>query len=210
MPARTICGALRETSPPRSREHRRTREKSRRMPFFKSMPDKAGPPTVFEKYPEIYGLWSKMSEALMNPAVAHQPGRAGADPRRTPPASPAAPSSGSPTPRSPMPGASKTASSSGFCKTRKTAPVEPRLKPLLAYVRKLMVAPGEMAQADADAVFEGGLGRYALHDAIAVTARAAFMQRLVEGRRPRPDVAPGSGQARSGTRGARLCEPLSG
>ena len=36
------------------------------MPFFKSLPDNASPPNVFPKYPEIYGPWSKMSEALMN------------------------------------------------------------------------------------------------------------------------------------------------
>jgi uncharacterized peroxidase-related enzyme len=62
-----------------------------------------------------------------------------------------------------------------------TAPVEARLKPLLAYVRKLTLTPGEMSQADADAVFGAGWNEQALHDAIAVTARAAFMQRLVEG-----------------------------
>ena len=62
-----------------------------------------------------------------------------------------------------------------------TAPVEPRLKPLLAFVRKLMVTPGAMAQADADAVLVAGWSEQALQDAIAVTARAAFMQRLVEG-----------------------------
>ena len=62
-----------------------------------------------------------------------------------------------------------------------TAPVEARLKPLLAFVRKLTLTPAEMSQADADAVFEAGWEEQALHDAIAVTARAVFMQRLVEG-----------------------------
>ena len=62
-----------------------------------------------------------------------------------------------------------------------TAPVDARLKPLLAFVRKLMLTPGAMTQADADAVFAAGWDEKALHDAIAVTARAAFMQRLVEG-----------------------------
>ncbi len=38
-----------------------------------------------------------------------------------------------------------------------------------------------MSQADAEAVFEAGWDEQALHDAISVTARAAFMQRLVEG-----------------------------
>jgi len=62
-----------------------------------------------------------------------------------------------------------------------TAPVEARLKPLLAFVRKLALTPSEMSQADAEAVFEAGWDEQALHDAISVTARAAFMQRLVEG-----------------------------
>ena len=62
-----------------------------------------------------------------------------------------------------------------------TAPVETRLKPLLAYVRKLMLTPGAMSQADADAVIAAGWNEQALQDAIAITARAAFMQRLVEG-----------------------------
>src|ERR1019366_9116346 len=36
------------------------------MTFFKSLPDDAGPPSVFAKYPQIYGPWSKLSQALMN------------------------------------------------------------------------------------------------------------------------------------------------
>jgi uncharacterized peroxidase-related enzyme len=61
------------------------------------------------------------------------------------------------------------------------APLEARLRPLLAFVRKLMATPGDVAQPDADAVFDAGWSEHALHDAIAVTARAAFMQRLVQG-----------------------------
>ena len=61
------------------------------------------------------------------------------------------------------------------------AAVDARLKPLLAFVRKLATTPSEMSQADAAAVFEAGWYEQALHDAICATARAAFMQRLVEG-----------------------------
>ncbi|MEQ9449515.1 MAG: hypothetical protein RLN70_11530, partial [Rhodospirillaceae bacterium] len=52
-----------------------------------------------------------------------------------------------------------------------SAPVEPRLRPLLAFVRKLTSTPGDMTQADADAVFAAGWEEKALHDAIAITAR---------------------------------------
>ena len=62
-----------------------------------------------------------------------------------------------------------------------SAPLDPRLKTLLAFVRKLVAMPNELTQADADAVFDAGWDEHALHDAIAVTARAAFMQRLVQG-----------------------------
>ncbi len=150
------------------------------MPFFKSMPDDAGPANVFTRYPEIYRLWSQMSQALMNgPSpltqgereliLAYAAGVAGCKFVYT--------------------AHSEVAYAWGIhegtidrlLEDPDTAPVEARLKPLLKFVRKLMLTPGEMSQADADAVFEAGWDERALHDAIAVTARAAFMQRLVEG-----------------------------
>src|SRR5690349_3904117 len=150
------------------------------MPFFKSHPVDAGPANVFTAHPEIYSLWSKMSEALMNgPSplsqgereliLAYAAGVAGC--------------------KFVYVAHSEVAYAWGIeegfidrlLKDPETAPVEARLKPLLAFVRKLTLTPGEMCQADADAVFEAGWEERALQDAIAVTARAAFMQRLVEG-----------------------------
>jgi uncharacterized peroxidase-related enzyme len=150
------------------------------MPFFKSLPDNAGPANVFTKYPEIYGPWSKMSQALMNgPSplsqgereliLAYAAGVAGC--------------------KFVYGAHSEVAYAWGIengvieqlLEHPETAPVDARLKPLLAFVRKLAVTPGEMRQADADAVFEAGWDEQALQDAIAITARAAFMQRLVEG-----------------------------
>lgn len=150
------------------------------MPFFKSLPDDAGPPSIFTKFPEIYGPWSKMSQALMNGTsplsqgeremiLAYAAGVAGC--------------------KFVYVAHSEAAYAWGIengvldhlLESPDTAPVEARLKPLLAYVRKLALTPGEMSQADADAVFAAGWNEQALHDAIAVTARAAFMQRLVEG-----------------------------
>jgi uncharacterized peroxidase-related enzyme len=150
------------------------------MSFFKSLPADAGPAAVFVKYPEIYRLWSMMSQALMNgPSpltqaerellFAYAAGVAGC--------------------KFVYAAHSAVAYAWGLkeglldllLKDLATAPVEARLKPLLAFVRKLMLTPGEMSQADADAVFEAGWDEQALHDAIAVTARAAFMQRLAEG-----------------------------
>ena len=36
------------------------------MPFIKSLPEKSGPGAVFAKFPQIYGLWSQLSQELMN------------------------------------------------------------------------------------------------------------------------------------------------
>ena len=150
------------------------------MPFFKSMPADAGPPNVFNRHPEIYKAWSAMSEALMNgPSPLSQGERelilayaagvmkctfvCGAH--------------------------SEVAYAWGIrrglveamLRDPETATIEPRIKILLAYVRKLAATPNALAQADADAVFAAGWDEHALHDAICVTARAAFMQRLVQG-----------------------------
>jgi uncharacterized peroxidase-related enzyme len=150
------------------------------MPFFRSLPDGSGPANVFTAYPHIYKLWSEMSQSLMNgPSplsqgeremiLAYAAGVAGC--------------------KFVFVAHSEAAYAWGIerglldrlLEDLESAPVQANLRPLLAFVRKLMVSPGEMSQADADAVFASGWDERALHDAIAVTARAAFMQRLVEG-----------------------------
>jgi uncharacterized peroxidase-related enzyme len=150
------------------------------VPFFKSLREDAGPPDVFATYPQLYGLWSEMSQVLMNGPSPLTPGErelilafaagcAGCD--------------------FVYAAHSEVAYAWGFeqglldklLNDLETAPVEPRLRPLLAFVRKLTLRPDELNQADADAVFSVGWREQALHDAIAVTARMSFMQRLVEG-----------------------------
>ncbi len=150
------------------------------MPYFKSLPENAGPSSVFTAYPAIYRAWSEMSQALMNGAsplsegeremiLAYAAGVAGCTFVTV--------------------AHSAVATSWGIeeglidklLADFDAAPLDPRLRPLLAFVRKLMLTPGEIAQGDADAVFAAGWTEHALHDAIAVTARAAFMQRLVQG-----------------------------
>ena len=164
------------------------------MPFFKSLRDNAGslrdnagplrdnagPPAVFKTYPELYGPWSQMSQAMMN----------------------------GPSPLSPAERELILAFTAGVAgctfvhvahaqvayewgiedglverlvENFASAALEPRLRPLLAFVRKLTLTPADMQQADADAVFAAGWDEQALHDAIAITARMSFMQKLVEG-----------------------------
>ncbi len=150
------------------------------MPFFKSMPANAGPGNVFPKYPELYRPWSEMSQAMM---VGPSPLSEGEREMIL-----------------------AYAAAVGHCdfvyvahsavayawgikpglieqvlENPDTTEVDDRWRSLLAYVRKLMATPSDLSQADADAVFAAGWSEHALHDAIAVTARAAFMQRLVQG-----------------------------
>ena len=150
------------------------------MPFFKSMPDNAGPPTVFNAYPEIYGPWSQMSQVLMNGPSPLSPGERELI---------FAYAAGAADCKFVFTAHAEVAYAWGveeglldkLLDNLDSAPLESRMKALLRFVRKLTVTPGEMCQADADAVFSAGWDEQALHDAIAVTARVCFMQRLVEG-----------------------------
>ena len=150
------------------------------MPFFKSMPDDAGPANVFGGQPEIYRSWSQMSQALMNGPSPLTPGE------REMVASFVVGTAGC---RFAYIAHSEAAYAWGIeeglidklVDDLNSAPVDGKFKPLLAYARKLTLTPGEMNQADADAVFDAGWDEKALHDVIAVTARMCFMQRLVEG-----------------------------
>ena len=150
------------------------------MPFLKSLPENAGPPNVFKRYPEVYGPFSEMSQALMNgpspltPAereviLAFAAGVMGC--------------------RFVFTGHSEVAYAWGvergvlecLIEDVEQAPVEEKLKPLLHFVRKLSAAPNTVVQADTDAVLGAGWEEQAIQDAIAITARAAFMHRLVAG-----------------------------
>jgi uncharacterized peroxidase-related enzyme len=59
--------------------------------------------------------------------------------------------------------------------------MEPRMRPLLEYVRRLALSPQQLVQADADAVFAAGWSERALHDAILTTCLFSFMNRLLDG-----------------------------
>lgn len=61
------------------------------------------------------------------------------------------------------------------------APLDDRLKPLLAYVGKLTAEPASLRRADAEAVYAAGWSERALYDAVQVCALFNFMNRIVEG-----------------------------
>ncbi|MHA7870733.1 MAG: carboxymuconolactone decarboxylase family protein [Hyphococcus sp.] len=62
-----------------------------------------------------------------------------------------------------------------------TAPVDPKLKPLLKYVAKLKDLPPKLTDADARAVYDAGWSERALFDAIQVAALFNYMNRIIEG-----------------------------
>jgi len=150
------------------------------MPFFKSLPDDAGPANVFGTYTDIYEPWSQMGQAMMNGPSPFSPGE------RELIASFVV---GTANCRFAYVAHTQAAYAWGIeeglvdklLEDIDAAPVEEKFKPLFKFIRKLTLTPSEMAQEDADAVFDAGWDERALHDAIAVTARMSFMNRLVEG-----------------------------
>ena len=150
------------------------------MPFFKSLPEGSGPGNIFAAYPEIYSHWTQMGEALINGPSALSAGERELIQAYV---------SGLVNCRYSYIAHCEAAYARGIERglvekiidNPDTAPVEAKLKPVLADVKKLTLTPTETTQQDADAVFDAGWDEKALHDVIAVTARMNFMCRIVEG-----------------------------
>lgn len=150
------------------------------MPFLDSFPENAGPPYLFKKYPHIYLPWSEASEAMMNGdsplsrgerelILSYAAGVAGCEVVNIAHAEVAY----------------VLGIAEGLVAQLLTdfdaADITPKLRALLRYVKKLATNPSSVCQGDVDSVMAAGWSEHALHDAIAVTARASFMQRLVQG-----------------------------
>jgi len=80
------------------------------------------------------------------------------------------------------------------------APVDDRLRPILAYVAKLNHLPSRLTRADARAVYDAGWDERALYEAVQVCAVFNMMNRIVEGTGINFDYAadPGAHPARGG------------
>lgn len=150
------------------------------MAFVKSLAPDAGPPEVFKTYPKIYRPWSVMSQELMNgPSelssavrellLAFAAGVAGC--------------------AFVFRAHSEVAIAWGIERQMiedllhdvETAPIDPRLKPLFRFARKLVLYPAAMEQADADATFAEGWSEDTFHDVVAIVGRMRFMQAMAEG-----------------------------
>lgn len=62
-----------------------------------------------------------------------------------------------------------------------SAPVDERLRPILAYVAKLNTLPSKLVQRDAQAVYDAGWSEAALYEAVQVCALFNMMNRIIEG-----------------------------
>ena len=61
------------------------------------------------------------------------------------------------------------------------APIEPRLKPILKFLKKLTETPSKLTEADAQAVFDAGWDDDALSDAVTLGALWNFVNRMAMG-----------------------------
>ena len=61
------------------------------------------------------------------------------------------------------------------------APVPDKLRPIMAYVRKLNSLPSRLTDADASAVYDAGWTEKALFEAVQVNALFNMMNRIIEG-----------------------------
>ncbi|WP_339672996.1 peroxidase-related enzyme [uncultured Roseovarius sp.] len=62
-----------------------------------------------------------------------------------------------------------------------TAPIDEKLRPLLAYVAKLNTLPSKLVARDAQAVYDAGWSEAALYEAVQVCALFNMMNRIIEG-----------------------------
>ena len=62
-----------------------------------------------------------------------------------------------------------------------SAPVDSRMKPILAYMAKLTLTPSLMTEMDAQAIYDAGWSERALFDAIQVCGVFNLVNRLIEG-----------------------------
>ena len=62
-----------------------------------------------------------------------------------------------------------------------SAPIDPTMKPILAYVKKLNALPARITSTEAKAVYDMGWSELALYDAVQICALFNFMNRIIEG-----------------------------
>lgn len=150
------------------------------MPHLDSLPEHAGPPAIFARHPQQYVPWSEQSQALMR-----GPSQLSEGERELLLAFAAGVGDCEFVYRAHREVAYAWGIERGLVEQLVADPAhaaaDERLRPIVALVRKLAAEPATVVRADVDAVLAAGWSEDTVHDAIAVAARAAFMQRLVQG-----------------------------
>ena len=150
------------------------------MPFFPSMPDDALVKHIYPINPDLFRPWCVVEEAIMRGPSVFSPGE-----------------------RELMGAYVSRLNSCTYCysshseaavvlgvdpgifeplmESIEMSPLDDKLKPVFAFLKKLTQTPDKMVQADADAVFAAGWDEKALQDAILVCCCYSFMNRLADG-----------------------------
>lgn len=150
------------------------------MPFFPALPANATTKHIFTAHPEIYSHWVQVSQAILRGASPLTPAQRELIGAYVSALNACQYCYGGHRAAAELFGIAP-AVIDGLIADAKSAPVEDKLRPLVAYVRKLTLTPAKMTQGDAEDVFAAGWDEAALHSAIAVCCLFNFMNRLVEG-----------------------------
>jgi uncharacterized peroxidase-related enzyme len=150
------------------------------MPFFPSMPEDATTKHVFTAHPEIYSHWVRVSEAILRDPSPLTPAQRELIGAYVSSLNACQYCYGGHRAAAELFGIAPQ-TIDGLIQDLATAPIDSKLRPILAFVKKLTLTSTRMTQADADAVFAAGWDEAALHSAIAVCCLFNFMNRLVDG-----------------------------
>src|SRR6266436_2974401 len=150
------------------------------MPVFPSLPEDATTNHIFTAHPEIYSHWVRVSEAILRGPSPLTPAQRELIGAYVSSLNACQYCYGGHRAAAGLFGVSPQAID-GLINDLTTAPIDSKLRPIFALVKKLTLTPTRMTQADADAVFAAGWNEAALHSAIAVCCVFNFMNRLVDG-----------------------------
>ena len=148
------------------------------MPFMKSMRAGAGVADVYKAHSKIYLHWIRMGEEVMTKASPLSQGERELIATYVSSLNDCEYCRAAHLPSMQLHGIGQ-ATVDGLITDLGNASVDPKMKPIFAFAKKLTLTPAALTQADADAVYAAGWDEEALHTVVAVTCRFNFMNRLV-------------------------------
>lgn len=150
------------------------------MPFVKSLKPNAGVPDVYKAHSKIYLHWIRMGDEVMSKPSPLTQGERELIATYVSSLNHCDYCRAAHLPSMALHGIEQEVVDSLIADIGAAA-VEPKMKPIFSFAKKLTLTPEALTQADADAVYLAGWDEEALHTVIAVTCRFNFMNRLVMG-----------------------------